>query len=360
MEFRKTAVAEGGWKIEVVENDVEVSRLYVWDMKIRVAEAQVRFGGIGGVETPYEHRMKGYGRLLLEETVRFMVDEHMPMSFLFGIPGFYHKYGFAPALVGCETSIATRDAETAPRRFVARPYRKEDAPSLAVIYEKQNANRTGTVPRNPATWKGIRMVPWWNDRVRVFVVEDQGAVVGYAAYDYSLDDLTVGEVGYDSPAVFSTLLGQLAAVALERRVETIKIYAPFDEPFIGWSRRFGSTTKINYPRWGAGMGRIIDQEELFMAIKPVLERRIMAHPALASKSLLIRTELAESQLVFGKGSRDGRVYLPQAILTQLVMGYRSVSDALFESEVKADAGSLAMLEALFPAGYPEMWNSDNF
>jgi hypothetical protein len=360
MEYRRTVIPERGWKIEVLENNEEVSRLYLWDMKIRVAEAQVRFGGIGGVETPYTHRMKGYGRLLLEETVRFMVEEHIPMSFLFGIPGFYHKYGFTPTLVGCETSIATRDAEMAPQHYAVRSYRKDDALYLANIYEKQNANRTGTVPRDPATWKGISIVPWWNDRVRVFVVEDQGNVVGYASHDYSLDDLMVGEIGYNNMAVFSTLLGQLAAVALERRVEIIKIYAPFDEPFIEWSRRFGSTTKINFPRWGAGMGRIIDQEKLFLAIMPVLERRINELPILANSTILISTELDQSQLVFGKAVRDVRIFLPQAILTQLVMGYRSVSDALFENGAKADADGFAVLTALFPPGYPEMWTNDNF
>jgi predicted acetyltransferase len=47
-------------------------------------------------------------------------------------------------------------------------------------------------------------------------------------------------------------------------------------------------------------------------------------------------------------------------LTQLVMGYRSVSDVALDPDVTVPARALLALDALFPKGHPYMWWSDRF
>ena len=119
MEIRRTPF-EAGTRLELMDGDKSVSRLFVFDLRMNIGGAWARCGGIGGVETSRDHRMHGCGRRLLEESVTWMRQEGYHLSALFGIPNFYYRFGYAPGLVESEASVATRQAETAPRRYAVR------------------------------------------------------------------------------------------------------------------------------------------------------------------------------------------------------------------------------------------------
>ena len=62
---------------------------------MRIGSAQLRIDGITNVETPEKHRLKGSASRAMGETIWTMESNGYDMSVLFGIPGFYHRFGYA-------------------------------------------------------------------------------------------------------------------------------------------------------------------------------------------------------------------------------------------------------------------------
>jgi len=352
--------AKGGTALEWVEGETVLSRLVVEDLCLRIGPIAVRCGGIANVSTPREYRMKGYARQLLSESIAFMHAEGYLISALFGIPNFYQKFGFASALMDCETTIATRDAETATARYPVRPFQPEDARALVTLYERRNGQRSGSVLRNPETWREFRRGSQWTDRVGAFVVLDGQEIIGYASYNLDPWRYAIGEVGYADGRAFSTLLAHMAQQAIERRVEHIIVHAPPDDPFLQYCRRYGCEIKLIYRRQAGGMARIIRQTELLEAVQPLLAARLRAAGQEGALGTLVcKTDLGEDALVFG-GGPSYTLALPQWMLLQLLLGYRPVEDALFETEARADEALQPLLPVLFPQGYPYIAMSDRF
>jgi hypothetical protein len=290
-----------------------------------------------------------------------MREEGYHLAALYGIAAFYPRFGFASALIHAETRIATRDAEAAAVRYAVREFVPSDAREVAAIYGAMHSNRTASIVRDPLTWKGFTKGTRWQDRVSAFVVLDRGRIVGYAAYDLDLTRCALAEVGYLEPAVFSTLLGEAARRAVEMRTERILIHLPPDDPFATYCRRYGSESEIHYPRWANGMARVVCQAELLGLVYPLFQRRLEAAGMGGWSSVLaLETDLGEDCLSFGAGGETYRVRLPQWMLAQLLLGYRSVDDALFETEAHADPAAIPVLRALLPPGYPYIWASDRF
>ncbi|MCL5998468.1 MAG: GNAT family N-acetyltransferase [Chloroflexi bacterium] len=349
----------GGRKIELLVGDRAVSSLELYDVPLRIGHITIRCGGIGLVGTSSAERGKGYARQLLDHTLDLMREEHYPISILFGIPGLYHKYGYAPALVECESGVATRNAEKAELRFPVREFRPADAPVVAAMCNRGQVQRSGSIVRDPASWKGFKWGPRWSYRLSAFVVERGSAIIGYACYGLDQTSCVVGEVGYEDRAAFSTLLGHLAQIAVMRRVELLKLHAPPDDPFIEYCRRYGCTVQVTYPYSEHGMAHLVDQAVLLEALRPLLALRLERAGLTGAVGMLtVETELGRECVQVGMGCLTIKLTIPQHILAQLVLGYRSVADALVEQDEQAS--NLAILALLFPAGYPYMWASDRF
>src|SRR6266536_3592169 len=115
------------------------------DYAMRIGSARVRMAGIAGVETKSEHRMKGYMRVLFQDTLEYMRNEGFDVSMLFGIPSFYPKFGYATCMALYKVMVKTRNAELAKglaRPVQARPIAPADLPAVAELYNRANASRS--------------------------------------------------------------------------------------------------------------------------------------------------------------------------------------------------------------------------
>jgi len=194
-----------------------------------------------------------------------------------------------------------------------------------------------------------------------FVLLDSDRIVGYAAYRLDPWRYAIVELGYADRAVFGSLLAESARRAVEARVEHIVFHMPPDDPFILYCRRYGCQTKISYPRCGGGMARIINQSELWGLLHPLFTQRLQeVGQGDWSGTLVIATDLGTDRLCFGTGDKTLHVEMPQFMLAQCLLGYRSVRDALFESQACADEAALPILEVLFPQGLPYIFMLDRF
>ncbi len=347
--------------IEVLVGKEPVSSLVLHDLWMRIGRTPVRCAGIGAVQTRPEHRLKGYASRAMVRAVEVMHEKGFHLSALFGIADFYHRFGYSSGLVECESTVLARDAQDAEAQLEVRAFRPEDASAVAEMSEARQAWRTGSIVRDPAVWKGFRWSPHWSEHVEAFIVIDGRQIVGYAAYDPKAEQLVVGEVGYAGPAVFGTLLSHLAQAALDRRAEQIHLFLPPDDLFLEYCHRFGCKTELTYSRDAEGLVRVVNQEGLLRALHPHFAERLHAGGLGGWQgTLVVRTDLGESQIQFGSGGPSFTLAVPQWMLAQLLLGYRSVTDVLLESAAQLSTEVLLVLNLLFPAGYPYVWAADRF
>ena len=101
----------GGFRLGLFEGEVEVANLIVGRYTMRLAGGEVQMGGIAGVVTHPVHRGRGLGVQMLRATVARMREERYPISVLWGISDFYHRFGYTPVLAGYTLTVSTRNAE---------------------------------------------------------------------------------------------------------------------------------------------------------------------------------------------------------------------------------------------------------
>jgi predicted acetyltransferase len=336
--------------------------------------------GIGDVYTEREHRMKGYMRVLYDDTLTYMTEQGYDVSMLFGIPDFYTKFGYAVCLPQCTFTIKTRDAEAAAELITTReprPIGEDDMGAVLALYAQDNAGRTGTLVRPAERFTTFGKGTYWGVRAETALWEDaNGEFLGYAVWDKRPTEVKVAEVGAWNPKLFPTLLRTMAAQAVEKRCEEITFYLPPGHAFAEFAQRFGITWQITYPRHSDGMMRILNQPPLFEKLLPVLNGRLAARPGVTlPDALALETELGVTTLAF-EGERVGlghaaeaevRLSLSQDKLMQLAMGYRSARDLLSAEDVRVSGAVssgketlLPVLEVLFPKGLPFVWTADHF
>ena len=368
-------------KVRLYAGGQPVSSLIINEKRMRIGATAVKMGGIGGVGTEREHRMKGYMRQVMDRAVRFMAEERYDVSTLFGIRDFYGKWGFASWLAGSTVTINTPDAARCPSTLPVRPFESGDLPAVIRIYNRQNATRSCSIARPQAWQRPFRKGSRFFCLPRLFVVTTpHGRVVGYAAIDDVMvdrethertpieDELAVAEVSASDPSAYYSILAEVARQAQKAGVDAIVFHLPIDHPFAVFCRRWGATARVGFPADGAAMGRIIRVPRLLRKLRGELLRRLQ-EAGVRKGSLWIETDAGSAGIRLG---RDGvtvlprrsrampALILPQWALFQGLVGARDGADLLADERVSAEGDVRAFAEALFPLQWPYMWTPDHF
>lgn len=354
---------------DLAVNGHVVSHLTVLDRSTWMLGATVSFGGIAGVHTEPQHRMKGYSRLVMEDSVQYMTDRGFEVSILFGIRDFYNKFGYLPCLPDYCMTIETRNAERAARDvggFTTRPFDEADVPFSVELYDEDNRYRPGARVRGGSDFNGFHRGTRYDTPVDGLVL--QGADnrrVGYAIWDRSTTDVKVVEVNAYDRRAFPAALYAFARMAIDQRCGQIELHMPPDHSFARFLTRYGCQAHTTFNRMGGGMMRILNQDRLFARLQPALQARA-ASSALAGRGvdLRIETDLGTTEVALGESATDRsvcRVALPQDRLIQLMTGYRWADDVLAtEDGVEAEGEASAVLSALFGGILPFTWKADRF
>jgi predicted acetyltransferase len=359
-----------------IDDDTQVAHLWVIDFPMRIGSAEVRMAGIGGVYTETEHRMKGYMRHLFKDTVEYMTGEKYDVSALFGIPNFYNKFGYATCLAKYRAKVATRDAEDAGLAeravdYASRPIEAADMPDVIALYNANNATRTGAIIRDPEEFTEFPKGSGWRSGTESCLWEDaSGRLIGYGVWDRDRYAVKVVEIGAKGSEFFPVMLSGFAQQAIEKRCESVEFYLPPDHPFAEYLKRWGAVWEIEYPRYSDGMMRILNLHELFTKLQPELTRRLsVASLAQGHRSVSLVTDIGAVTIRYGDGeakldpdiSADAVLELPQSVLMQLIVGYRSVRDVLTMPDcTPTGKNALPVLMALFPEANPYVWSPDHF
>lgn len=352
---------------ELVVDGEAVSWLWIVDLTVRIGASRVRAGGIAGVETKPAHRRRGYSRRVLEHSTRWMQDAGYDCALLFGIPDYYPKFGYATCLPDATISVRTRAAERAPASLIAEPLQDADLNAVAAIYERENAELTGTVVRR-ADHAWFHKGSTYEKRAECWVFRDaNGAAQAYAVRDVSEDAAVVTEVGATSGAGYASVVLWAGDRAAEVRAERIVFHVSPTGLFAESLAQYGAEEGRVFPAAAGGMGRLIRPESFFTKTLDEWTRRAAACSPPSGVSVRFETELGAvtlnwngARIEMGDGSPGGvTVRLPQSRLMQLAMGYYGAEMIALLPDVEAD-GDTPLLHVLFPRRLPYMWAADQF
>ena len=225
------------WISLLTEGEEMVSQLGLREYQMRFGSAQLKLGGIDGVGTEEEHRNKGYSRRVMEHTIAYMNENGYDVSMLFGIPNFYHKFGYATAIPETYVEFDTKDVPAAVPTYQVRKFQTEDASKIVDLYSANNAKRAGTPLRTEIGWKeftrrgGIVPDPY-------VVLNDADEVIGYFVCDGDNakkamieQNCTLFDIGFQDRTIFETIVHFLLHGVNYTSAERIRCAIPPDHPF---------------------------------------------------------------------------------------------------------------------------------
>ena len=148
-----------------------VSELWLVDVTVRAWGGTLRSAGVAGVATPKPHRMKGHARRLMEACEPFTGRPGISKSArLFGIPDFYHRFGYATICPEYEVRIdldaldsesrKPRLSKTSGQRIGGASPACATRPTRRSMARSSGAKAHGKVPSRARTG-GKRPARWW-------------------------------------------------------------------------------------------------------------------------------------------------------------------------------------------------------
>ncbi len=341
-----------------------VSHWGVWGYRMRIGRAIVRCAGIGGVATDAEHRGRGHMARTAAHGVERLRARGYPLSVLFGIDDFYHRFGYVPAWRESSWHLLRKDLPPP----AARPPRLERipfGPSAEVnrLHNRWNAGLTGTALRPTFTtgffrWARASPQAWlWRDaRGRaaghLFVHEDGGVLV------------TTEATG--APGAVLASLGRLAArLGLPSlRFETL----PYGSPLARRLRTLNCRYEQRYARDGEAMVRLVDLEACLRAMEPELSRRLAASPLDGYRGTLrIEGPEGAAGLTIDRGrarvvpAAAGRSSLRAGWhLAQLLLGTDEPLETCEVGRIRLAGDAARLAPVLFPAQHPQLQLGDRY
>ncbi|MGB9877950.1 MAG: GNAT family N-acetyltransferase [bacterium] len=355
-------------KIALFLDGEEVSHLWVIDYEMRIGSAVMKMGGIAGVWTDEKHRLKGYASKVMEASIKYMKEEGYDVSLLFGIPNFYHRFGFATVLPRYRAELEVDKLPSSSGNFELRSYEERFKEAVLEIYSENNKVRTGTLLRSPTKWEGFSHGNEWSSKALPYVLLDGEEVIAYLVFD-SVEPMVI-ELGYKKPRidVFQALLCQIRRFAEERNSPVIRLILPPDFTFTEFCQRYDLRLNIEFPENRDGMGRVINIITFLYKLQDVFRSRIGFNKR--EGILIIETDIGEVPFDIKKDTvffmpflppSGWKLKLPQAKLIQLAMGYRSIDELLLDGDVSLEGEeALPILRKLFPKQFPFFWPADRF
>ncbi len=352
------------WKssaIGLIDNRI-VTHFGIWDYTMRIGHARVRVGGVGLVATHGDYRRHGYMGITANKSLAFMAANGYDFSLLFGIAGYYDRFGFVPSWDSTEYCIESHHFPKvlkAPRLYKFAPRHRQD---LADLYNRENATRTGTAVRPtflrsqwPGKWSGYL----WKDA--------RGKVAGYVVVSQQGDDIlrVIDCAGPDdqSFAVLGTLVRKFHLKSLS--YSGLHYDAPLRKRLTSQSY---SWAKVNFRTTGGPMICIINLESALGKLTSEFNARLKRSALAGWKGLLI---ISDGRTKVGLAIDRSRVTVvpprstPHRLLgndhvARLLIGSTDPADVIQDAHMKLSGDASKLAEVLFPNQHPLLETWDRF
>ncbi len=332
---------------------------------IRLGESRLKMGGLGWVTTAPRYRNSGVCTRLMEDALRYMREHRYHVSMLFGIPNFYHRFGYATTLADYAVTVdALELANVRGTGLRVRNAKPGDIPAIQKIHAANDSGVACSLLRSAA-----HLTNGWENfqRARVFTTA-RGKVVGYLSSREDRTQLLVREAGVIDPRTYADVLQLCAALAHEYCVGQIQFSIPPDDALARQLLAFKSTHETRFVREEGGMMRFVDLGE-------ALESLIAEWEDLLTRSALLDAQCEVTLLVGGEPYRirahRGAIDIAQQSgrnkfsvtaeeLIQLATGYAYIDGVLLAKRRLLTEEARRLLRALFPKRNPYVWTCDRF
>ncbi len=349
----------------VLSDGLVVGALRILSDTVRIGEARLKMGGLGWVSTDSAFRHRGIGRRLIESTMQYMRGQRFHVAMLFGIPNFYHRFGFTTSLVEYATTVLITEGLAAePGPYKLREGKPGDIPAIQRMHNRDDGETACSIVRSAAhiknfwyRWEGLRVL-----------MDAKGKVVAYFVPRAREEEMHVIEAGAASYGLCPPLLHACAALASEWHASRMRFAAPPAHPFARYLLRYRSTHEMRVTRDQGGMMAFVDLPEALESMIPEWESRVQR-----GRLREVRTEI--TLLVDAKPYRvrayrgavditpvagKNKIGLSQAELMHLVTGYRYADEVYAHSRRMVTQEGKALFTALFPKRHPYVWENDRF
>lgn len=365
----------------------------VHERELRIGQARLLTGCVGGVFTRPEFRNQGVAAALMRDVIELARARHYALLLLDGIPNFYYRYGYCDVF-DLSVQEIFREAITAlpASPYSVRPVMEQGAAALLALYERSFGTYTGSFVRSLEQQRyqlqqrspDTANLSWFavdaQERVRGYLVldkKDQRAALEFAADDWEAALVLLQHhahllEGPEAPQSLRYLLPDDALVTqwLAEHLQVANT-ANSEHSFYHWTI-MGQTYRQNPAGW---MGRVVDVAALAQAMLPAWQERWQRSLARWSGNIVlnIHTDTPTEQYVVlhiakdtvqvvDKPSTDAAhvVNLTAQTLVQLLFGYRSIAQLAPTMEPALPQDVPTVLSILFPAGNTWITRSDWF
>ena len=331
----------------VVDSGQVVAGVAIVELPVRYGDAVLKMGGISTVATDPDLQGRGYGKANMQNVVDYMAEDGYDISFLLGIHNYYHRFGYRTALYWCPVNYSIKEFEpNLAEGYKIRWMKQSDLPAMAKLYEETIGKCTLAVVRDTSFWK------WYGKSGRItskntsLLVNASGELLGYAVVNEKGASLRIEELAVvDDVDAFEGMLALLRKRAEVAIALSVEIYTDPNGSFARYCtvRREASTRKFT-SYCGGPMLRLFNVERLFGKIASTLAGRWQDAPRSApAEAVTLSCPMGkvafvptDGQLAVKPGEQAGTlVSVPDEAVTEMVMGYRPVSDILKTEGVEA-------------------------
>ncbi|HBM80412.1 MAG TPA: hypothetical protein DD426_06185, partial [Clostridiaceae bacterium] len=329
------------WRAAFNDNGKMCSALEMTPFKFKFDGKAVDMGGIGGVISLPEERNKGYVRKLFKYCFNEMRENRQWFSFLYPFSNeYYRKFGYEASLRKVKYTIPLDSFRCFPNTGEVRLYIPGgDDNRIRYIYDNFTADKNFAVVRNDFLWnRHIGEDPYKNNSYTYVWYDSDGTAKGYITFkckkrqDFGADMLVKELVWLNGEALAGIFkfLGSFVPNYRDFIWETTEFHnlnLIFPEPYVVKAEVFSS-----------GMSRIVDLQEVL---------KLKSHP---KPEGCLAFEVQDDFLDWNNGTfvvtwnKDGVDVKKEAcspdlscsiqVLTQLITGYASIEDFLWNKDLK--------------------------
>lgn len=312
--------------------------------------------GVGGVASLPEYRHGGAVRNIFHTALRWMWDQGAVFSSLYPFShAYYRKFGYELCQICTRYQIPVEAFSNFRCTCSVKMFQPGgDLTPFQTIYNASLGKRNLAVRREERHWKNLLEKDPYKDRYYTYLLEKDSQPLAYvvvALEDPSADPKVgvVKELGFSSPEGLFQTFGLLSRLAAQ--YGAFQLILPDDVPLPSLLQEsYDLTPSFNEQP----MARVIHAEK-------ALERKA----PLEGTQYTLKVEdqlLPENSGVFQVAAKDGKVTvtkLPEespadlsldvGTLTQLLLGYLSLEEALYKPSVTLN-GNREVLDRAFPKG----------
>jgi len=343
-----------------------------------MAPRRIRFGAvevpamtIGPVATHDKYRKRGYAAATMNDATRYMKENGDLIGYLQGIPGFYQRFGYYPYMAPSGAKFARDQAKKASLPGRLRRMTRDDLPRVRRLYDVVTAGRTCAAARDTKIWDWL-LGP--GTRGHIFsgpkvILDARGRLCGYLTLDakgrFNIREIVVRQ----DEASCRVALGAIALDARRREAREINLPLPWDDALAVFLRQFvGAEFLMETRASGGSVLKIVDFPALMRRLAPCFSQRWRkARTRLPGRRFTLESELGA--VGFDVTSRSvhvtepvagPRVRVPQRWLSGFLTGYYTARDVAPRKGARVPSELLPVMEILFPAGWPFVYQGDNY